>query len=68
MSSEGFASPEELAILCRAFDQYCDTHGITDALQREDVAYIVMGLFRRGFTGADEITARLGEENQRKQA
>jgi hypothetical protein len=58
-SSYCVASSVELAILTKALDDYCSTHQIVDAFDRERIALKVMGLFRRGVIKPEQLSAEL---------
>jgi hypothetical protein len=61
------ANPEQLAILTKAFDDYCQAHSIAEDADRESVAFVVMALFGGGATTPRRLKAaldRLGRVQQ----
>jgi hypothetical protein len=58
MFSKG-ANPEQLAILTKAFDDYCQAHSIEDDADRESIAFVVMALFDGGATTPGRLKAAL---------
>ncbi len=61
------ANPQQLAIMTRAFDEYCLAHSIADDADRESVAFVVMALFGGGATSPRRLKAaldRLGRVQQ----
>ena len=61
MEPIGIASPEQLDMLTRALDQYCDARHITSEQERKNLAALIMDLFGRGLTSAEEILSALEE-------
>jgi hypothetical protein len=60
MPFTGICSPEQLAVLTKAMDNYCAKHGIArPSHQREDVGYAVLTLFMKGAETAEELEAGL---------
>jgi hypothetical protein len=54
--------PEHLAILTTVLDDVCRAAGIPQSgPEREDVAWLVMHFYGRGFHSADELRAALDE-------
>ena len=59
MKPIGIADPEQLAALRQALDRYCDARHITNEQERKNLAYLIMDLFGRGLTSAEEIVSAL---------
>ena len=55
----GIASAKQLAMMARVLDRYCETYGITDPLQRDDTAALILELFNLGSRDEDAILAEL---------
>jgi hypothetical protein len=65
MRFTGIANPEQLSILCRAFDEHCRSHGILDEQARDNAATLVMSLFAGGADSLEELTAELAAVSDR---
>ena len=60
MTHPGTASPDQLAILAAALDDYCLEAGLGPlSAAREDAARLVFDLFNRGVDGLDYLKAAL---------
>ncbi len=55
---------EELGLLSRILETHCSTYGIRSAEGRDSVAQSLIGYFRNGVTGEDELLARLELEDR----
>jgi hypothetical protein len=53
------ANPKQLAIMTKAFDDYCQAHRIADEADRESIAFVVMTLFDGGATTPRKLKAGL---------
>ncbi|TIS61096.1 MAG: hypothetical protein E5W93_08995 [Mesorhizobium sp.] len=55
------ADSAQLDILTKAFNDYCAKHPAEcrDEHDREQIAIMVMSLFRRGIEGAEQLTVEL---------
>jgi hypothetical protein len=67
MRFKGTADPEQLAIMTKAFDDYCLARNITADAERDYAAHLIMWLFIDGAKSADEIRARLDREGRIQQ-
>ena len=54
------ANPQQLAIMTRAFDEYCLAHSIADDVDRESVAFVVMALWSAIAGGTAEMMCSSG--------
>ncbi|TPI57434.1 MULTISPECIES: hypothetical protein [unclassified Mesorhizobium] len=59
MSPYGVVDPVELAILRKAFDDYCAAHRVVADSDRERIALKVMSLFRQGVINPEQLSAEL---------
>jgi hypothetical protein len=59
--SNSIASPEQLAVLRAAVNNHCDLRNITDPVERENIAYLVMALFNDGSTTLEGLTVALAK-------
>jgi len=60
MPFTGIANPEQLALLRKALDEYCQSASIDPRTPaHEDAVYLVMELFRGGVATAEELKAAL---------
>jgi hypothetical protein len=60
MPQDGVVEPEKLAILTALVEAYCKENGIDPTSdEREDVARLVMDLYRRGIVNAEELRTEL---------
>ncbi|MDX8494975.1 hypothetical protein RFN29_25795 [Mesorhizobium sp. VK22B] len=55
----GVADSAELETLAKVFNDYCKNHRIANEGDREQIAIMVMSLFRRGIEDAEQLSAEL---------
>ena len=53
------ARPEEVAVMARVLDSYCNQAGITSQVERENVAAQILALYEMGVSEEDELLAAL---------
>ena len=51
--------PEELALLTKVLNDHCERFGIPHGPERDDVADLILKLFRVGKVGIDELEKSL---------
>jgi hypothetical protein len=60
MPFNGIYSPEQLAVLSKILDDYCQNSGIErSSPDHEDASYLLMALFEKGAQTAEELQAAL---------
>jgi hypothetical protein len=59
MPFTGIANPDQLRILDQLLDEHCIERGITDPLERESAAGLIMSLFSSGATDLDALKTAL---------
>ncbi len=64
MQFTGIAGPEQLSVLTKVFEEHCRAHGIVDGAGKDDVARLIMSLFRNGASTTEELTAGLAQSAQ----
>ena len=63
----GIADPDQLAALTMAVDEHCRECGIDLASEeRDEIAHLVMTLFRNGASTSQELRAALAGYRQRE--
>jgi hypothetical protein len=55
----GVASAKQLAMMQKVLDAYCGTYNVTDPIQREDTATLILELFNLGFREEEPLLAEL---------
>jgi hypothetical protein len=56
----GTVHPDQLAMLTKVLQDFCQTSSIAPgSFAHDDARRLVMGLYERGFTSSDELTAAL---------
>ena len=60
MKFGGVASPEELAVMDRVLDAYCAQAGVTNQVERENIAAEIVALFELGLPTEDDLRRALG--------
>jgi len=55
----GVASAKQLAMMARVLDTYCGTYHVTDSIQREDAAAVILELFNLGSRDEEALLAEL---------
>ena len=55
----GVATAKQLAMMGRVLNSYCQKHSVTDPLEREDIAELVLELFNLGSRDEEALLAEL---------
>jgi hypothetical protein len=55
----GVASAKQLAMMAKVLDAYCKMYNVSDPVDRDDVAALIMELFNLGFREGEPLFAEL---------